>query len=82
MVFAEAKPTENGVPIRPPSVANLQVDSTDRRGFSTLGAPYNAGFSTFSLPVNTQSPFDFVIARPNSILNGFFTRVANTELVL
>jgi len=82
MVFAEAKPTENGVPIRPPSVANLQVDSTDRRSFSTLGAPYNAGFSTFSLPVNTQSPFDFVIARPNSILNGFFTRVANTELVL
>lgn len=33
-------------------------------------------------PANYPSPFDFSIQRPNSILNGFFTRIGTTEQVL
>jgi hypothetical protein len=62
--MTEYLPSEKGVPIRYPSVANLMVDSADRN-------------------VNVYpSPYDFQITKPNSILNGFFTRVATTEVVL
>jgi hypothetical protein len=62
--MTEYLPSEKGVPIRYPSVANLMVDSADRN-------------------VNVYpSPYDFQITRPNSLLNGFFTRVGTTEVVL
>ena len=61
-------PKENGVPIRQPSTANLMIDSADR-GQDSLG-------------LLLGSANDFQIARSNSILNGFFTRVGTTEIVL
>lgn len=54
--------TETGFVTRPPSTANLMVDSADR-------------------PVSDQ-PYDFQITRPQAIFNGFFTRIATTEVVL
>lgn len=55
---------EKGFVARPPSTAQLMVDSADR-------------------PNPTSStPFNFQITRSQSILNGFFTRVSTTEVVL
>ena len=51
-------PSEKGVVIRMPSVANLFIDSSP------------------------TSPFNFQISKTQAILNGFFTRLATTELVL
>jgi hypothetical protein len=53
---------DKAVTFRPPSTANLMVDSKDK--------------------LSSQSPWDFQITRPNSILNGFFSRVGTTEVVL
>lgn len=53
--------SEKGVTIRPPSTANLMIDSADR----------NAG--TWG---------NFTISRPQSLFNGFFTRLGVTEVVL
>lgn len=50
--------------IRPPSTANLMVDSADRNSN------------------NYPSAFDFQIVKSQSIMNGFFTRVGATEVVL
>ena len=59
-------PTEKGVPIRFPSEANLLVDSGDR-----------------GTPLNPQgNPGNFTIARPNNLMNGFFTRITPTEVAL
>ena len=55
--------TERGLVFRPPSTANLMIDSADRPN------------------PTTTTPFDFQIAKRQSILNGFFTRVATTEVV-
>lgn len=54
--------TRPSVTIRPPSTANLMVDSADRTQGST--------------------PWNFQINKKESILNGFFTRIATTEVVL
>ena len=59
-------PKEAGTPIREPAVANLMIDSAD--------SPLTNGFRT--------NPWNFVIAQKESILNGFFTRLATTEVVL
>jgi len=56
-------PSEKAIAIRYPSVANLMVDSADRK----LDA----------YPLCN----DFQISKANSILNGFFTRIATTEVV-
>ena len=56
-------PAEKGVVIRMPSVANLMVDSFDRKSSLT-------------------SAFDFQITKPQALQNGFFTRVAATEVTL
>jgi hypothetical protein len=56
-------PSEKGMTIRQPSVANLMIDSRK----TTLGA---------------SNPANILITRPNSIMNGFFTRIATTEVVL
>ena len=50
--------------IRPPSVANLMIDSADR------------------VEARFPSPWDFQFTKTNSIMNGFFTRIATTEVVL
>ena len=62
-------PHESGQPIRMPSTANLFVDSSDR----AVPPPISP-----ALP----SPWAFTIARPNSILNGYFSRIGLTELQL
>jgi len=59
-------PAEKGVPIRQASTANLQLDSADR-GY---------GLTT------SGSSGSFFISRANNLLNGFFTRIAPTEVAL
>lgn len=59
-------PAEKGQVIRQPSTANLMIDSFDQ---TIIG---NANFN----------PFQFQITKNAAILNGFFTRVATTEVVL
>lgn len=62
-------PVEKGVPIRFPSTANLLIASQDRYGFSSGNIDYNtAGV--------------FTIQKKQSILNGFFSRIAPTEVTL
>jgi len=64
--MSQFTPAEKGVPIRFPSTANLLIDSQDRYNF-------NSALSTAG---------SFTIQKNNSILNGFFTRIAPTEVVL
>ena len=59
---------------RPTSTAILAIDSEDRyknypdaRAFAAVGA-------------TNRSPYDFTINKSESIMNGFFTRVALTEV--
>lgn len=59
-------PVEKGVPIRFPSTANLLIDSTDRYGYGDVSS--TAG--------------SFTIQKNQSILNGFFSRIAPTEIFL
>ena len=58
---------DHGVDIRNPSTANFFIDSTNR-----------------SLPTNPNAQLsnDFIISAGQSLLNGFFTRLAMTEIVL
>lgn len=64
--MSEFIPVEKGVSIRQPSTANLMIDSQDR--------VYNQANPSFA--------WDFSIQKKYSILNGFFTRIATTEVVL
>jgi len=75
-------PAEKGVVIRMPSVANLQVDSTDRVTLTNLSTLGNGTVSTLGgfYDANPQSIFNFTINRPNSILNGYFTRISVPEV--
>lgn len=66
--MASFVPTEKATPIRQPSTANLCIDSADRRRDAS--------------GVFIESVWDFTINRPQSILNGFFTRVGMTETYL
>lgn len=61
-------PDERATAIRVPSTAILAVDSSDRR---------------VDLSSNYIDPvWDFTINRPQSVLNGFFTRIGLTELAI
>jgi len=60
-------PVEKGVPIRFPSTANLVIASQDRYGFG----------NNFDTTAGT-----FTIQKKQSILNGFFSRIAPTEVTL
>jgi hypothetical protein len=66
-------PTEKAVPIRFPSQANLLIDSRDRQGF-------NDGTYASARPDVTAA--NFLINKTNSIMNGYFTRIAPTEVNL
>ena len=61
-------PSEKASTFRQPSTANLMIDSDDR------------AFQDSDILVT--SPWRYQITRPNSIVNGFFTRVGLTELVV
>lgn len=60
--------TEKGITIRPPSTANLMIDSED--------GPKQPGTLT------RLNPWNFQIYKPQALQNGFFTRIATTEVVL
>ena len=61
-------PAEKSTTIRQPSTANLMIDSADgQKDVTTL---------------IRKNPWNFQISRPQSILNGFFTRIATSEVVL
>jgi hypothetical protein len=60
---------DRAVTVRPSSTAILAIDSADRYP----AEPFEV--STFT------SPYDFQITRNQAILNGFFTRIALTEVV-
>lgn len=66
--------SEIGNTIRYPSTANLQVDSTDRIKLDLSGALHKV---TLRPPV-----WDFTIQRKQALMNGFFSRIGTTELVL
>jgi hypothetical protein len=68
--MSEFIPTEKGVPIRQPSTANLMVDSQNR---ATIDLSGNVEYGT---------PANFFINKRQSILNGYFTRIGVTEVVL
>lgn len=61
--------TDTAVTIRQPSSANFGIDSSDRY------ASYNARASA------PTGPYQFLISKNESLLNGFFTRIALTEIV-
>lgn len=58
---------------RPPATANLMIDSFDRPRDLSGSTPVFGRFPT---------PFDFQISKRESILNGFFTRIATSEVAL
>ena len=61
-------PSEKASTFRQPSTANLMIDSDDRAFQSS--------------DILETSPWRYQITRSNSIVNGFFTRVGLTELVV
>lgn len=62
-------PSEKAMPIRQPSTANLMIDSEDGDAKEQTGT-------------RRLNPWFFQISRPQSLLNGFFTRIGTTEVVL
>ena len=64
-------PAEKAVPIRFPSQANLLIDSRDRAGYLDP-----SGVRPYVTSAN------FTISKNNSIMNGYFTRIAPTEVCL
>lgn len=66
-------PAEKAVPIRFPSQANLLIDSRDRQGFND---------GTFAAARPDVTAANFIINKSNSIMNGYFTRIAPTEVNL
>lgn len=73
--MSEFIPVEKGVPIRQPSTANLMINSDDRVLF-----PSNVTLDTAIAKAATAA--DFFINKNYSIVNGFFTRVGVTEVVM
>lgn len=67
--MTEFIPAEKGVPIREASTANLLIDSIDR-------------LRADGTPKGNETSSDFIISKNNSIMNGFFTRIAITEIYM
>jgi len=66
-----------GQTIRPPSTALLTIDSADRFTDRTQERTVGTNGSTYNI-----SPYDFSIIKNESIMNGFFTRLAVSEVVM
>ena len=74
--MATYKATET-VTTRPSSTSLLTIDSEDRyNGDYTISRFAREG------PGQNISPYDFTINKKESLMNGFFTRIAVTELVM
>jgi len=67
---------DQAVTVRPASTALFVIDSADRYNSVTASRG-----GTVSFPTPLTSPYDFTITRNQSLLNGFFTRLALTEVV-
>jgi len=65
---------ENTITSRSPSSALLCIDSEDRFRDYTVSRASTSG-------TGVNSPFDFTIQKNESLMNGFFTRLAVTEVV-
>ena len=65
--------TDTAITQRPTSTALFCIDSEDR--FDN----YSEGRS--NIPFTNADPYDFIINRNESLVNGFFTRVGLTEIV-
>jgi hypothetical protein len=59
-----------GTPFRPPAVAILTIDSRDRVQIDPA-----TGYR-----IDTTSPYQVLINKQQSVMNGFFTRIAVTEV--
>jgi len=68
--MSDFTPRENSVSIRNPATANFLIDSRDRVGFYNGQTAYG------------QTSCDFLINKNNSLLNGYFTRLAVQEVFL
>ena len=60
---------EKGVTIRQPSTANLMIDSLDRP-------------SAIDASGTITNPWNFQITKKQALQNGYFTRIATTEVIL
>ena len=68
--------SQEGVNVRNPSTANLGVSSVDRYG--TL--VYAQGEQNPANTATLSSPYDFSIGQNQNLMNGFFTRLAVSEV--
>lgn len=71
MLRSQYSAKDNALTERPPSSAILGIDSEDRF----------ADYVSKRATLNTSSPYDFTIQKSESIMNGFFTRLAVSEVV-
>ena len=69
MFASAAEIKDEAVTVRPSSSANFPIDSADRY------ASYNARAAA------PTGPYTFTIAKNESLLNGFFKRIALTEIL-
>lgn len=69
-----------GQPQRPPASAHLMIDSLDRYGAQFGGIPGGA----IGIGINNGLPAgnDFTISAQGAMLNGYFTRLAITQVLL
>lgn len=72
-----AEVEDRAITIRPSSTALFTIDSGDR--YKSQNAARGGSPLTALLPLT--SPYDFTISKNQSLLNGFFTRIALTEVV-
>ena len=68
--MSEFNPTEKGVPIRQAATANFLIDSRDRSGYALIN------------PTSPATSADFFIQKNNSLMNGYFTRLAPQDVCL
>ena len=68
--------SQEGVNVRNPSTANLGVSSIDRYGTNV----YVQGEQNPANTATLSSPYDFSIGQNQNLMNGFFTRLAVSEV--
>jgi len=68
--------SQEGVNVRNPSTANLGISSIDRYGTQVYVTSEQNPANTVTL----SSPYDFSIGQNQNLMNGFFTRLAVTEV--
>jgi hypothetical protein len=72
--------TQKAVDIRMPTTALLSINSADRYQPNSLVNRYNN--PSVATPYTLTSPADFTIAIPQNLMNGYFTRMAVTQVYM